>query len=351
MSEKSEEPTAKKLRDAREEGQVAHSKDLTQTVLVCALFGYLSADGPSFIDSLARLILIPVASLQLDFHTAVNAVFYNLFIEGALILLPFVLIVLIVGVFVESMQVGIFFSFKALKPSGRKLNVASNAKNMFSMKNMVEFFKSTLKVTFLSGLLLILVSNSLPKLMTIPLAGLEGVGQSVAQLLSLMIINIAIAYSVIAVADLIWQRHKHRKDLMMTKDEVRREYKEMEGNQEIKHQRKHLHQELLMSGAVEKSRTATALITNPTHLAIAIRFERRSVPLPVVLAKGDGLLAERMVMAARRAGVPVVQNIPLARSLMEHSNVDQYIPSELIEPVAEVLRILQEFSQKESALD
>ena len=164
-------------------------------------------------------------------------------------------------------------------------------------------------------------------------------------LLKTLILNIALAYSLIACADLIWQRYKFRKDQMMTKDEVKREYKEMEGNQEIKHQRKHLHQEMLSHGAVENTRKASVLVTNPTHLAIAIRYEQGETPLPIVLAKGSGTLAEMMRNAALEAGVPVVQNIPLAHALMDQAEIDQYIPTELIEPVAHVLRALRELKQ------
>ena len=153
MSEKTEQPTAKKLRDARQEGQVAHSKDFTQTLLVCALFGYMIVNARQIVAGFAQLMLVPVSALALDFRAAVNVVVMQLATDGALLLLPFLLIVIIVGVLGETLQVGILLAFKAIKPSGKKLDVAANVKNMFSSKNMVEFIKSNLKVVFLSVLL------------------------------------------------------------------------------------------------------------------------------------------------------------------------------------------------------
>ena len=121
----------------------------------------------------------------------------------------------------------------------------------------------------------------------------------------------------------------------------------MEGNQEIKHQRKHLHQEMMASGSVDRARKASVLVTNPTHLAIAVYYKKDETALPIVLAKGSGALAEQMMDAAREAGVPIVQDIPLAHALMNQAEVDQYIPSDLIEPIAEVLRVLQQLADEQ----
>lgn len=344
MSEKTEYPTAKKLRKAREDGQVAHSKDFTQTALILALFGYLLADAERLFESLAGMILLPVGVLGMNFEDAANVAITTLAKDAVWLLLPFLLIVIGLGLFVEMLQTGMNISFKAMLPSGKKLNVLNNAKNMVSVKNLVEFLKSNLKIAFLSALIYLVVRDALPTLMTLPGAGIAGVGQAVGMLLKTMIVNVAVAYTVIALADFAWQRFQHTKGLMMSKDEVKQEYKEAEGDPHIKHQRKHLHQEMLQQGAVQNTRKAQVVVTNPTHLAIAIQYDKEKTPLPVVVAKGEGWLAERMIAAAREEGIPVLQNIPLAHALMNTAPLDQYIPSELIEPVAEVLRLIQDMS-------
>ncbi len=345
MSEKTEYPTSTKLRKAREDGQVAKSKDFTQTALILALFGYMLSDAEGLIKGFSELMLLPVNVLTMNFEDAVNVVVTKLFRDAIRIMMPFLLIVIGVGLFVELMQSGMLFSFKAMMPSAKKLNIMSNIKNVVAVKNLMEFLKSNLKIAFLSALLYAVLKDALPTLMTLPQAGLSGVGVAVGMLLKVLISNIAVAYTVLALADFAWQRHQHVKGLMMSKDEIKQEFKEAEGDQHIKHQRKHLHQEMMQEGAVNSARKASVLVTNPTHLAIAIYYDKDKTPLPMVLAKGEGALAARMVVAAREAGIPVLQNIPLAHELMDTAQLDQYIPSELIEPVAQVLRLVREMAQ------
>ncbi len=344
MSEKTEQPTSKKLRDARERGEVAKSRDFTQTALIVALFGYLIVNGHQLAQALASLLLMPFPFIGADFGLSSADLIYDSVMAGLMVLLPFLGIVLGVGIFAETIQTGLLFAFEAIKPSGKKLNVVENAKNIFSKKNLVEFLKSILKIAILSWLVYFLVRDSLGVLMYTPGESIEDLGSTVWALLKQMLLFMTSAYVVLSLADLVWQRKQYTKNLMMTKDEVKQEYKTMEGNPEIKGQRKQLHQEMLAEGAVQRSRTASVLVTNPTHLAIAILYEDEKTPLPMVTAKGEGALAERMIVAAREAGVPVMQNIPLAHALFDEAAVDQYIPSDLIEPVAAVLRRVREIS-------
>lgn len=342
MSEKTEQPTSKRLRDSRKKGEVAYSKDFTQTVLIMAIFGYLLTAASFMMEDLMEMILLPTTLMQMDFADAADVLITKLVTEAAWVILPFLGIILILGIFSDALQVGLVLAFAKLKPSGKKLNAIANLKNIFSKKNLVEFLKSTVKICFLSGLLWLVLRDAFPIMTSIPQAGLAGMGQVVGSLIKTMLLNIGLAYTAIALADFLWQRHSHRKGLMMTKSEVKQEYKQMEGDPLIKHKRKQLHQEMLQEGAVQSARKATVLVTNPTHLAVALHYEEGETPLPVVLAMGEGALAERMRRAAREAGVPVMQNIPLARSLTEQSTAGQYIPSELVEPVAELLRLLQQ---------
>jgi type III secretion protein U len=187
----------------------------------------------------------------------------------------------------------------------------------------------------------ILVHDSLSLLMFVPDRGIEELGSLVGQLLKKMIVYVGITYLALSLADLVFQRKMHTKQLMMSKDEVKQEYKTMEGDPHVKGHRRQLYMELLSEGAVDRSRTASVIITNPTHLAIALLYDEANTPLPMVVGKGEGLLAERMIAAAREAGVPVMQDIPVARALFEYAEVDQYIPSDLIEPVAAVLRLVR----------
>ncbi|WP_028605252.1 type III secretion system export apparatus subunit SctU [Ottowia thiooxydans] len=342
MSEKTEQPTAKRLRDSRKKGEVAYSKDFTQTVLIIAIFGYLLATAGLLMEDLMAMILLPTSLMKMQFEDAADILLTKLITEAAWFILPFLGIILILGIFSDALQVGLVLAFEKLKPSGKKLNAITNLKNIFSQKNLVEFLKSSVKIGFLSILLWLLLRDAFPIMTSIPQAGMAGMGQVVGSLIKTMLIYIGLAYTAISLADFAWQRYSYRKGLMMTKSEVKQEYKQMEGDPLIKHKRRHLHQEMLQEGAVQSARQATVLVTNPTHLAVALHFKEGETPLPVVLAMGEGDLAERMRRAAREAGVPVMQNIPLARALTEQSTVGQYIPSELVEPVAELLRLLRQ---------
>ncbi len=341
MSEKTEKPTPTKLRKAREEGQVAHSKDLTQTILMAALIGYMLVDASAMTHRMGEMMVMPANLMSMEFEAAFNVLVREMARAFIALVLPFILIVIVLGLVVEMAQTGMLFAFKSLKPSGKKLNVVQNVKNMFGQKGLIEFLKSNVKIGVLSGVVYWILVSELPHLMTLPQAGVGGVGVALGILLKSLFMQLTLAYAVIAVADFAWQRHHYMKQQMMSIDEVRREYKEQEGDPHIKHERKHLHQQMLMEDSVNGARSASVLITNPVHLAMAIRYRAGHDPLPVLLAKGEGALARLMVKAAREAGVPILENVPLAWDLMRRGTVAQYIPQDLIVPVAEVLRVIR----------
>lgn len=342
MSEKTEQPTPKKLREAREKGEVAKSKDFTQTALIVAFFAYSLANGQRITEQIGQMMVLPMDFIHTDFDQAVSILVEKLLRDGVSLLLPFLIIGLGIGIFAEVVQTGFMLSFKAAMPSAKKLDIISNAKNMFAKKNLVEFLKSTVKITVLSVVVYKLIKGSLAALMYVPAYDITNFGSIVGELLKTMIIYTGLAYTVLSLADLAWQRFQYTKQLMMSKDEIKQEYKGMEGDPHIKSQRKSLHQELLQNDSVQSAREASVLVTNPTHYAIAIRFDEDETPLPLVTGKGEGALAQAMINAAIEAGVPVMQNIPLAHALFDEASVNQYIPGDMVEPVAAVLKLVQE---------
>ncbi|MFM8548050.1 MAG: type III secretion system export apparatus subunit SctU [Betaproteobacteria bacterium] len=346
MSEKTEQPTPKKIREAREKGEVAKSRDFTQTALVIGMFGYIIAQGRDIAMSIGQLISLPLNYIAADFGFAVSTIVEDMILRGFSLTLPFVGIVLGLGIVIEALPTGMLISFKALMPSAKKLNFIENAKNIFSKNNLVEFIKSTLKILIISYVVYIFILDAIPALMMAPYYTIADIGTIFAELLKNIILYVGLCYVVISLADFAWQRHSYTKKLMMSKDEVKQEYKTMEGDPHIKSQRKHLHQELMQEDSVQRTRSASVVVTNPTHLAVALHYDEQETPLPVVVAKGEGYLASRMIEAAREAGVPVMQNIPLARALFEQGNVDHYVPSDLIEPVAAVLRLVSELGRR-----
>src|SRR5690606_22312962 len=162
-------------------------------------------------------------------------------------------------------------------------------------------------------------------------------------------VNIMFVYIALSGVDYFFQKRQHIKQLRMSKDEVKREYKESEGNPEIKGKRKQLHQELMNSTSVEQTRKASVVVTNPTHLAIAIYYNAADDQMHKIFAKGDDHVARRMVEAAKQEGIPVMQHIPLARANWEGVDVDRFVPPDLIEPMAEVLRWVNELKHQQDS--
>jgi type III secretion protein U len=342
--EKTEQPTEHKIRKAREEGQVAKSKDFTQSLLVGALFGYFLIDASGIFSKFAEIIMFPAQLYGLPFLDAIRIEFDHLLLTAAKLLFPFIVLVIIVGIFGEMIQTGVLLAFKALLPKGDRMNPATNAKQMFSMKNIVEFLKSVLKVCFLTVLIAMVIRDSLNTLILIPKAGLMGAGAALADMLKTLVVYSFIAFLAIALGDLAFQRYNHRKQLMMSMDEIKQEYKQLEGDPHMKGHRKQVAKEIAMGEMTLKTRKSSVVVTNPTHLAVALYYKEEETPLPLVMAKGKDRLAYQMVDIARASGIPVMQNVQLARDLMATTEIDQYIPAELIEPIAELLIAMRRLS-------
>jgi type III secretion protein U len=346
--EKTEEPTPKKLRDAREKGQVAQSRDATSTALLIVLFAYIAAIWhPALARFKAEFDLIP-RLYERPLAEALSVLLSAIAGDVAALLGPLLVLVVVTAVLAGFLQVGPVFALEPVKPSLDKINPIAAIKKMFSLKNLIEFAKAIFKTLFLGALVYLVIRNSIPVLVQIPYGGRAATLAVLEALLFQMAVYTVLAFLVVSAADLLMQRYLHKKELRMTKDEVKREYKENEGDPHIKSKRKQLHRELLQGGMVERSRKASVMVTNPTHLAIALRYEENETPLPLVIAKGEGILALRMIEAAVEENIPVLENVPLAHDLMDRSTLDQAIPSELIAPVAEVLRWVQELKQMPS---
>lgn len=344
--EKTEQPTAKKLRDARKKGQVAQSKDVSSTATLLIVFAYFAIGWPWMFEQARSMLVAPADLYTLPFEQALMRLI--VIMGSCLVKLcgPIIGLVALVGIAVNYFQIGPLFVFEPLKPELKKINPVDKAKQMFSMKNFAEFIKSIIKVSFLGLLIYLLIRDSIPGLMLLPYAGLEGINQVLCELMFQLAIFTTFAYVVIAAADFGFQHWQHKKQLKMSKDEVKREYKEMEGDPIIKGKRKQLHQEMVMSDTVERVKKSKVLVTNPTHRAIAIYYEEGETKLPAILAKAEGAVAQRMMKVAKEEGIPIVRNIPLATDLFFNGEVEQYIPFELIEPVAEVLRWVRQLEQE-----
>ncbi|CCB66676.1 type III secretion system export apparatus subunit SctU [Hyphomicrobium sp. MC1] len=339
--EKTEQPTAKKLRDARKKGQVVSSKEITSSLLILSFFTLLAATLPGLVERLERLILLPVPFLDLDLMDAAPPLLWDFAWAMIIILIPFLMIAVIGTIVATTGQFGLLMSFEAVKPSMKKLNPAQYFKKTFGLQNLIEFLKSLIKIAVLSFIIYIIIRDGLNAMVLAPSCGVPCLRAVLGEMLFTLATWCTAPFVIIAAGDYFFQKWQFNKKNMMSKDEVKREYKESEGNPEVKGMRKQLHQQMLQEGSVDRARKATVLVTNPTHIAIAIFYDRDTTPLPIVTAMGKGTVAYRMIEAATEAGVPVMRNVPLARALLDEGGIDQHIPTDLIESFAEVLRAVQ----------
>lgn len=338
MAEKTEPPSQKKLRDARKKGNVAHSKEVVTTALTLVTFGYFWVTWGDFVAQAKQILTFPPQFYQMPFREGIKLSFDIALQMVTAILVPIIGITVIVAIAANVAMVGFLLAGEAAKPSLDKLNPASGIKRIFGMKNLIEVLKSIVKTIFLCVLIYVLVKNAVGPLIQAPVCGMPCLEAVLADVMKTLVIYTSVGFIILAAVDYGWTKWKYTKDLMMSMEEVKQEYKESEGDPHVKGHRKQMAQEIAMGDEGHAVRKSSVVVTNPTHIAVALRYEPGETPLPIVVAKGERLNAERIIAIAREAGVPIMQNVPLARALNEQSAVDTYIPSELIEPVAEVLR-------------
>ncbi len=340
--EKTEQPSAKRLRDARQKGQVAKSQDIPSAFTTIAVALYLLSMGSSIYNDLLEMSEIPFQVMNRPFAEALPLAFFSVTSYMVLLTLPFVGIVILTSLIANLGQVGVLFAPEGAMPKLSNLSPSQWFKKVFSVKNVVELLKNFIKL-FAIGYVVYLVFESIfPLLFKLPSSTIESVLSVIGVAIGDMLIQSAAVFCLIAAADYVYQRFQFTKQNMMTKDEVKREYKESEGDPQVKGQRKQLHQEMLSQNTLGNTRKAKVLITNPTHFAIAIDYDKDKTPLPKILAKGQDALAQRMIEVAKQEGIPVMRNVPLARALFETGTENAYIPKDLIGPVAEVLRFIQD---------
>ena len=341
-SDKTEQPTPKRLRDARKKGQVAKSKEVSSAAVIVSLMLFLWAGSDFYLNKFEELLDTPIWLESVTFEAAFNVMVKEALEIGLLLILPVVGIGLIAAVMGNFVQVGVLFAPEAVKPDLKKLNPAKALKNIFSKKNMVELVKSLLKIAFMTYLVGHVIWVNTPTILSIPYCGIECLMSVLGILFSQVVVLASIAFVVVAAADYVFQKFEHIKNLKMSKDEVKREYKETEGNPEIKGRRKQMFMEIVNSQQASNVKRSTAIVSNPTHVAIGLYYEQEKTPLPVVTLKEQGIIAQRIIEIAEQEGVPVMQNVPLAHSLLADARLYAYIPDDLIAPVAEVLRVVRD---------
>ena len=346
--EKTEEPTAKKKEDTRKEGKVAKSKELSNAVELIALFlilkFWIGGMGTNFME-LFSTIYEKIPSLTTywggnivkeDYHILFNGVFIELLIQ----LLPFFIVGIVIAVGVNMLQFKFKISTKPLKPKFNKLNPLSGFKRMFSAEKVMELLKSIVKIVIIGTMVYQTVKDDWVYLYKFYEMSLNQAIEVVGDIVIGMGLKISMVYLVVAFVDLIYQRYKFNKDIKMTKQEVKDEYKNAEGDPQIKGKIRGKMREASQRRMMQDVPKADVVITNPTHFAVAIRYDPNEGTAPRVLAKGADYVAQKIKEIARENHVEIVENKPLARMLYANVDVGQEVPPELYQAVAEVLAMV-----------
>lgn len=335
--EKTEQPSPKKIRDAREKGQVARSQEVVTSFTLAALIAYLWTNWRSIQAQILELFDLVTILPSNNFNDTVFLTLHAVSQRVVLIIAPVLGVTILSALIANYAQVGVLFAMENLIPKLERVSPAEGFKRVFSMKQLIELIKSTLKIIFLSITLYIVLSDVIGPFSHALECGLPCLAGLTSQVLGKLLIYSGFAFMIVAVADFVYQKHSYTKSLMMTKEDVKREFKESEGDPHIKGHRKQLAHELIMSDGPAATRKSTAVVVNPTHLAIAFRYKEGDTPLPMVVAKGRERNAHALRVAAEEAGVPVFRNVQLARALYASVEVDDFIPDDLFDAVAEVL--------------
>ena len=340
--EKTEQPTAKRLRDARRKGQVARSHDLSSAVMLVVSVAVLYLAGghvAGWAGGAMREQLEHAATYRgpLDQAAALGALFTGVK-AMAFVLAPLFAALLVVAFLANYFQVGPVFSFEPVKPNANKLNPAEGFKQKFlKARPYVELGKTALKLVIASVVVGAALWSARRDIVELTRQPAQLAASYAVSLIFTIGLRVGVAFLVIGAADYFLQRYFHRRELMMTKHEVKEEYKETEGNPIHKSLRRARHREILMQAMMEAVRRANVVVVNPTHLAVALSYERDQMAAPTVVAKGAELMAAQIRKIAEESEVPIMRDVPLARALFE-LEVDDEVPEELYESVAVVLR-------------
>jgi len=343
---KTEKATPKRRQEARERGQVTRSVEVNSVVVLLAALLTLKYAGPYMVDSMSRLTVLTYQNMNTSFgmeNLYTFTIFYML--QVMKIITPILSVILLVGLMANYLQVGVLFSMKPLVPKFSHVNPMSGFQRLFSRRSLAEFVKSVLKLLIIGWIGYHGVKAALPDL--VPAMDMQGTEalKFVGKLTTDILIKIILALIVLAILDYFYQKWEYEESLMMTKQEIRDEYRQSEGDPMIKARIRQIQREMARRRMFEAVPRADVVITNPTHVAVALEY-KQGMQAPVVLAKGERVVAERIKELAIRHRIPVLENPPLARALLKQCPVGAPISPDLFEAVAEVLAFVYRMNKK-----
>ncbi len=349
--EKTEEPTARKLEKAREEGNVSISKEVSSVLLMFAAIMMLLYSGGFIYGRIEAMFetFFMNADMPVDNQAQALSHLETALWYGFEMILPLMIILLVTALLVNLVQTGGVFSTKAIKPKGSKLNPVNGIKKIFSMKGFVELVKGFAKLGIVGVVIYFTVRNDVDHFLTFSVLPMGETLSEAGSYILMFVTRILSALFLLSIVDAIYQRFQHHKDLRMTRQEVKDEHKQMEGDPHVKSQRRKAAMSMRRRKRMDHSvLSSDVVVTNPTHYAVALRYDPENNEAPIVEVKGQRKKALRIKELAGHYGIPIVENKPVAQALFASAEEDEYIPADLYRAVAEILAYVYKLKNKNS---
>lgn len=338
--EKTEVPTEKKRRESREEGQVAFSKELSSAALLAGIVLTLVATSPIILDAMRQLMSQIFRDLAQRKELSIDSIF-TLSGEILSIILPafapFAAVIIFVGIFASVLQVGVQITFKAISPKFNKISPLTGLKRLFSSQSLADFLKSMAKLIIVGFVGYLTYIDKITELNGLSVSTPESILIYNFTVVAEVAGKIVLALVAIAIFDYFYQRWHHEQQLMMTKQEVKDETKQTEGDPQLKARIRQIQREMSNARMMQEVPKADAVIVNPTHFSVAILYDRDVMSAPEVIAKGADHLALRMRTVARENNVPILERPELARDLYANVEIGDDIPERFYKAIAEIL--------------
>ncbi|MDQ0876426.1 flagellar biosynthetic protein FlhB [Paenibacillus sp. V4I3] len=337
--DKTEPATAKKRQDARKKGQVAKSMDLPAAFIL--LFSFLSflMFGGYMKEKIVNIFRnVYENQLTMDITAAnVQVLFVDLVKQGLIILAPIFILVVLVAFIGNYAQIGFMFIGDPLMMKFNKINPIEGFKRIFSLRTVMDFLKSTMKMLIIGYVVYTTLMGEKAKLLGLGHAPLESTFSFIASVTLKLGIKIGAILIVLAIFDYIYQKYEYEKSLKMSKQDIKDEYKKSEGDPLIKGKIRAKQRQMAMQRMMQEVPKADVIITNPTHFAVALKYDSNNMQAPTVIAKGADYVALKIKEVAKKNGIMTMENKPLARAIFAQVEIGDSIPAELFQAVAEVL--------------
>ncbi|MNS09273.1 Flagellar biosynthetic protein FlhB [compost metagenome] len=346
--EKTEKPTGRRLQEARKKGNVAKSQDVNTGIVLLAGIIIIKMQFGNMAERMGWLAEQSLGHLPTEDFTVTTlmATFLNLGLQYVLIVAPTLGLLLLAGLIANYLQVGVLFSTEAITPKLSKINPIAGFKRIFSRRSVVETIKAILKMSVVGYLAYQIIASRYAELTATVLFDKAATAALFASVAWEICWKAALTLFIFGILDFFYQRWEHEKGLRMSKQEIKDEGKQTEGDPMVKGRIRRLQREAARRRMMQDVPTATVVITNPTHFAVALKYDRDSMDAPKCVAKGMDLVAQKIKEIAAEADVPMIENVPLARALYKKVEIDETIPEDMFAAVAEILVTIDRLNKK-----